>query len=445
MSQPQERELPAATPPVPPDPDAAGHAPDGAPEALSLPERLAALADGAGSAVGVDEVLRLGRRYLGVDVAFVGRVEDGHRHLRAVSAGNPELEALAGHADPLEGSHCELVLAGSIDRVIPDALAVPAMVGVRATHDYGVRAFVGVPITLPDGEVYGTLCGFSHAPRPDLDERSGSVLSFLAALVAIQVDVEHAGGRSRREIRRYIERAIADGQPTMVFQPIVDLSDGFVSGYEALARFAALPAMPPNQWFEAAGRVDLGERLEALAIAKAFERVAALPAGSRMSVNVSAGYLASEEVQRVLTSFDLSRVVIELTEYERDVDMDAVAGSLDALRGRGAKIALDDVGSGYSGLERVVRIGPDRIKLDRTLVAGLDGQPAQQAMVAATVSYAHRVGAEIVAEGIETPAELAVLRELEVDLGQGYLLARPAESLLPGSRIDWLAGHDRAA
>ena len=427
------------------DADASGSAAGAEPREISLEERLAALADGVGSAVGVDEVLRLGRRHLGVDVAFVGRVEDGRRHLRAVSARDIALEGLAGHADPLEGSHCELVLAGAVDRVIPDARAVPAMLGVRATHDFDVHAFVGVPITLPDGEVYGTLCGFCHAPRPDFDETSESVLGFLAALVAAQVDIEHAGGKSRREIRRHIEDAIAADQPTMVFQPIVDLLDGSISGYEALARFATKPAMAPNRWFEAADRVDLGDRLEALAMAKAFERVGELPPGSRMSVNVSAGHLTSAEVRGVLASFDLSRVVIELTEYEREIDMDAVTGSLAALRDRGAKIALDDVGSGYSGLERVVRIGPDRIKLDRSLVAGLDRHRSQQAMVAATVSYAHRVGAEIVAEGIETIEELAVLRELGADLGQGYLLARPAESLLPGARIEWPADDRLAA
>ena len=418
---------------------------EASPDAPSLQERLAALAGEAGSAVGVDEVLRLGRRYLGVDVAFVGRVEDGRRHLRAVSAENVALEAMAGHAEPLEGSHCELVLAGAVDRVIPDALEVPAMRGVRATEDYGVRGFVGVPITLPDGEVYGTLCGFSHVPRPDLGESSESVLRFLAALLAVQVDVEHAGGRSRREIRQYIERAIAEGQPTMVFQPIVGLADGTVTGYEALARFVTQPMMPPNAWFEAASRVELGASLEALAIEKSLARLDEFPDGVRVSVNVSARYLASEEVGRALAACPLSRVVVELTEYEEDVDMAAVLESLGAMRERGAKIALDDVGSGYSGLERVVRLEPDRIKLDRTLVAGIDHHLTQQAMVAATVSYAHRVGAEIVAEGIETPEELAVLQELGVDLGQGYLLARPAEALLPGTRLDWLAGGRRAA
>ena len=338
---------------------------------------------------------------------------------------------MAGRADPLEGSHCALVLAGSVAPVMPDALAVPSMAGVRATHDFGVRGFVGVPITLPDGEVYGTLCGFSHTVRPDLDRSSASVLRFLAALVAVQVDTEHAGGKARREVRMHLERLIGSGQPTMVFQPIVHLLTGRTTGYEALSRFETDPPLPPNHWFDAADEVDLGARLQALAIDNALGRLPELSSGARMSVNVSALHLGSAEVRDVLERCDLSRVVVELTEYERDMDVKGVLDSLERLRRRGAKIALDDVGSGYSGLERVVRLGPDRIKLDRCLVAGLDRHPAQQAMVAATVSYARRVGAEIVAEGIETPEELALLRELEVDLGQGYLLARPAKELVP--------------
>ena len=420
---------------------------DGVAEAsgLDLRGRLALLAAGADTSAGVEDVLRLGRRYLALDVAFVGRVEDGRRRLRAVSAADASLEAMAGHVDPLEGSHCALVLAGDVEPVMADALTVPSMVEVRATHDFGVRGFVGVPITLPDGEVYGTLCGFCHAVRPDLDRASTSVLRFLAALVAVQVDTEHAGGRARREVRSRLELMIESGQPRMVFQPIVHLMRGRTTGYEALARFDSDPPLPPNHWFDAADEVELGARLEALAIGNALRRLPELSPGTRMSVNTSALHLASAEVQDALGRCDLSRVVVELTEYERDIDTESVLASLERLRRGGAKIALDDVGSGYAGLERVVRLGPDRIKLDRSLVAGIDRHLAQRAMVAATVSYARQVGAEIVAEGIETVEELVALRELDVELGQGYLLARPAEALVPPDATHWLEGARRAA
>ena len=412
----------------------------------SVEHLLALAASGeTGTAMSVEEVLRLSRRYLDVDVAFVGRVEDGRRHLRAVSADDPALEGMVGHADPLDGSHCELVVTGAIARVIPDALAEPSMNALQATHDFRVRTFVGVPITLPDGERYGTLCGFAHSVKAGLDDSAESMLAFIAALLGAQLDAEHAGGKSRRQMRDRLEGLIEIGQPGMVFQPVIDLRDGRVRGYEALARFASTPPVTPDRWFAAAHGVGLGCTLEAAAIANALKRLDELPDGLRLSLNVSAANLGSEAVTMVLDGRDLSRVIIEITEYEKDVDVAALLPMLDALRGRGARIALDDVGSGYAGLERVVRVGPDRIKLDRALVGGIDENRHLQAMMAASVTYARHVDIEIVAEGIETLGELAVLRELGVALGQGYLLARPAPEFLPVTRLDWMTDARHAA
>ena len=412
----------------------------------SVEQLLSMVASGvADTSMSVEEVLRLSRTYLDVDVAFVGRVEDGHRHLRAVSAGDPAIEGMVGHADPLEGSHCQLVLDGAVDRVIPDALDDPLMHALQVTHDFHVRTFIGVPITLPDGELYGTLCGFAHTVKPGLDGSAESMLSFLAALIGTQLDAEHAGGRCRRETRGRIEGLIAIGQPAMVFQPVIDLRDGRVCGYEALARFASTPPVTPDRWFAAAGEVGLGATLEAAAIANGLRRLDDLADGLCLSVNVSAANLDSEEVAMMLVDRDLSRVIVEITEYEKEVDLDALRPVLERLRRRGARIALDDVGSGYAGLERVVRLGPDRIKLDRTLVASVDGDRHLQAMVAATVSYARHVDVEMVAEGIETAEELSTLRELGVPLGQGYLLARPAPDFLAVTTLDWLTEPARAA
>jgi hypothetical protein len=92
---------------------------------------------------------------------------------------------------------------------------------------------------------------------------------------------------------------------------------------------------------------------------------------------------------------------------------------------RGARLAIDNAGAGYAGLRHVVELSPDYLKLDRELVHGIDQDPNRRALMRAVVAFAREVGTSVIAEGVETRAELEVLREAEVHLVQGYLLARP--------------------
>src|SRR4051812_10412305 len=209
-----------------------------------------------------------------------------------------------------------------------------------------------------------------------------------------------------------------------VFQPLVSLSTGQVSGYEALARFPHPPARRPDEWFAVAQRVGLGPELEARALQAATEATDR-PAGTFLTFNLSASALMSDAAIAALPA-DLSDIVIEITENERVGDDDRLAQRLEPLRGRGARIAVDDAGAGYSGLQQVMRIQPDIIKLDRSLVANVDTDPAKAALIDAFVRFAHGTGALVCAEGIETAAELRVVADLDVTYGQGFGLARPS-------------------
>jgi hypothetical protein len=138
---------------------------------------------------------------------------------------------------------------------------------------------------------------------------------------------------------------------------------------------------------------------------------------------------------------DLTDFVIEITENERVDDHDQLAARLGPLRQRGARIAVDDAGAGYSGLQQVMQIQPDIIKLDRSLVANVDSDPAKAALIDSFVRFARRTGAIVCAEGIETPEELKVLADLDVTLGQGFGLARPAA---PWAQVaGWVPGTIR--
>jgi diguanylate cyclase (GGDEF)-like protein/PAS domain S-box-containing protein len=211
---------------------------------------------------------------------------------------------------------------------------------------------------------------------------------------------------------------------TIVFQPIVDLRNGRVAGYEALTRFNRTPYRPPDQWFAKAHRSGLGYALEAKALAAALA-VPGRPAGTYLALNLSPSSLIDSDVRAALP-VRLDGIVIEITENELVSSDPALKDAIADLRERGARIAVDDAGAGYAGLTHVMRLAPDIIKLDRNITSGLDTDPVKAALVSSFVRYARDIEATILGEGIETIAELTRLAELDVAFGQGYLIARPA-------------------
>jgi EAL domain-containing protein (putative c-di-GMP-specific phosphodiesterase class I) len=218
------------------------------------------------------------------------------------------------------------------------------------------------------------------------------------------------------------------------FQPIVDLVRGTVVGYEALARFDGYPVSDPLEWFAAAHRHGCGAQLESLTLRRALDSRDELPADTFLSVNIGPDVITDPLVQAVWSEHpSLSGVIIELTEHARIDSYEALQPVLDRLRGVGALIALDDAGAGYAGLQHIVGIKPHLIKLDRRLIENIDCDETKRALVEMIGSFATRVHAEVLAEGIERAAELDTLVSLGVTMAQGYLLARPA---LPWAALD---------
>jgi EAL domain-containing protein (putative c-di-GMP-specific phosphodiesterase class I) len=250
-------------------------------------------------------------------------------------------------------------------------------------------------------------------------------------------DPTEEGGRRPDGERAEVEAVLNDPEALVpVFQPLVSLTNGQISGYEALTRFPKPPVRRPDEWFALAHRVGLGAVLEARAVREALA-VPGRPTGVYLSFNLSPSALASDEVLKVLPR-SMSGLVIEITEHENVADEQGLISRLDDMRRRGARVAIDDAGAGYSGLQQVMRLQPDIIKLDRSLVGNVDTDPAKAALIDSFVRFARRTDATIVAEGIETPAELKVLADLEVDYGQGFGLAAPAPPWAPIA--GWVAG-----
>ncbi len=222
-----------------------------------------------------------------------------------------------------------------------------------------------------------------------------------------------------------------------VLQPVALLEDLSVVGYEALARFPARSrdSCSVPAWFEAAARQGLGLALESLALRTALARRGAVPAGCYLTANVSAALLNTAEIRGVLEgAAPLHDVVIELTEQHALEAFDACQAATAWLRALGGRIAIDDVGAGYSGLRWLIELEPEIVKVDMALIRGLHLDARRRTMTQSIVTLGRELGAIVVAEGIEDPAELAALRDLNVPCGQGFLLGRPARDAMP---ITW--------
>jgi diguanylate cyclase (GGDEF)-like protein len=312
------------------------------------------------------------------------------------------------------------------------ALILPGVDGKQAA-EAAERARAAVAEVAVGGRFLSCSAGVASYPE---DERDAGRLLELAD-GALYWAKRSGRDQSRRYDRRLAGQLSGDGQRAEVeallakegsivpvFQPVLELATGRVAGYEALARMPDGPSRPPDQWFNQAHRAGLGPALEAAALR------AALAAGDRpertfLALNVSPGALLSAEVRAALPD-DLEGIVIELTEHElfsTDVGLDR---ELEALRARGARIALDDAGNGYAGLQQIIRVAPDILKLDRSLVDGVHDDQHRFALLEALISFASTTRAAVCAEGVETMEDLAVLAAMDVTYAQGWALARPA-------------------
>lgn len=212
----------------------------------------------------------------------------------------------------------------------------------------------------------------------------------------------------------------------MAYQPIVSVAMGAVVGYEALARFGRNGQRLPAPHLAAAQASGHQIQLEARLLAHALSERHLLPAGCWVAVNLSPSAVGDPTVESVMRNAgDLRGVVVELTEESPVDDLKVLNSKLDRYRERGAQLALDDAGAGSSGLRQVIELRPDIIKLDRTLVMGVDTDPARAAMIEALQELTSRLGAQLLAVGVEQYAELEVIAQLGVPLTQGFLLGRP--------------------
>jgi diguanylate cyclase (GGDEF)-like protein len=226
-------------------------------------------------------------------------------------------------------------------------------------------------------------------------------------------------------VRARVREAVAGDGLSMAFQPIVDLGSGAVRGVEALPRFDGPPRQPPGVWLREAEEVGLRAELELASVALALQALTQLPAEGFVSVGVGCDLASSARLAEAIPAGSANQIVIEVTDHGGVGDYGVLAEALTELRERGVRVALDDSGAGLASLQHFGELRPEFVKLDRSLTRNVDHDPTRRALAFALLSFAAQTGATVIADGIETRAELGALRGLGATYGRGYLLGRP--------------------
>ena len=240
-------------------------------------------------------------------------------------------------------------------------------------------------------------------------------------------------GRIGRPSRSVVNEAIEAAW--LAAQPIVRVSDRSVYAYEFLLRSRSNALVGPLAIIEGCEHhhclTALGRKVRALAA----ERAAACNSGARLFINLHPTDLADPllgEPSDVLDPYS-RRITLEITERARLVGVDTDA-ALRRLRGRGFELAIDDLGSGYSGLSSFIDVNPGTVKIDMSLVRGIEADATRQALVRSVVEMGAALGTLVVAEGVETRAERDTLIAAGLDLLQGYFFGRPSAEFIEPAR-----------
>jgi EAL domain-containing protein (putative c-di-GMP-specific phosphodiesterase class I)/GGDEF domain-containing protein len=236
-----------------------------------------------------------------------------------------------------------------------------------------------------------------------------------------------------------LEEIIVKRRLSALFQPIVDMGNGECLGYEGLIRGPAESLLHlPVHLFDTAEQEDLSLEVEMLSRQIVLETFAKLDLPGKLFLNVSPETLTHPSFKNGQTlaylnklGVDPQRVIIEITENQPTFDFEAMRGALLHYRAMGFQIAIDDLGEGFSSLRLWSELRPEFIKIDKHFVSGADTDPIKLQFLKSIQSIAESCGTRVIAEGVETAAELRVVKNIGIALGQGYFIGRPSPTPPP--------------
>lgn len=235
-----------------------------------------------------------------------------------------------------------------------------------------------------------------------------------------------------------LKNIIATKNIRTVFQPIISMNTGEVLGYEALSRGPeGSPLESPLELFTAAEKYRMLFTLERICREKALINSREIKNGHKIFININPYVVYDPEfkggvTRSLIEELKLSQknIVIELTERASINDYRGFRQALEHYKEQGYNIAIDDTGAGYSGLQTIVSISYDYIKIDRSLIQNIDKDPVKQALLEVFIKFARKIDSKVIAEGIETIGELDTLIDLGVDYGQGFIIAKPSDDFI---------------
>ena len=309
-----------------------------------------------------------------------------------------------------------------------------------AEHAVSVTPSIGIALFPGDGPDVDTLC------------RNADLAMYFAkrqgpGRMALYKETMNAGGLKRLTLEAQLRDAIARNELSLQYQPQIELRTGLIAGFEALMRWtnAELGSVPPDDFIPVAEETGLIVSMGEWALRSACRQAkawhdAGLPAG-RVAVNVSSMQFIQPGfpvlVEQILQEIGLEPKFLELEVTESMVMQDEARADrvFAALKRLGVSLAVDDFGTGYSNFRRLRQLAVDRLKIDRSFVSRVQGNPEDRALVTGMIRIAQTLGLAVVAEGVEDFGQLLHLQEENCDLAQGYLLGRPLPASEAGALL----------
>ncbi|MGO1297405.1 MAG: sensor domain-containing phosphodiesterase [Vibrio sp.] len=372
----------------------------------------------------INTILSIIRKHFNMEIAFIAEFADGQRIFRFIDANNISPMDV-GDADPLEETYCKRIADDSLSNIIHNTSENTITKALPITDKLSIGSYMGVPIVLSTGETFGTFCCYKKSSDYTLNKRDLSFLNAISDIASSLIEQNITFENECREIEERVQSVLNPEKIDIHYQPIYNLVTNHVSGFESLSRFVTKPYRTPDVWFSEASQVGLGEALEMMAIKNAINGLTEFGSDIYISINTSPEYILNGAISKVLNDIDAKRIVLEVTEHSPISSYEDFRKALKPLRKQGLRLAIDDAGAGYASFQHILELEPDIIKLDISLTQNIHNNRTKFLLAKALCGFSKAIGCTIIAEGIETNKELNALKELGVDMGQGYLLGKP--------------------
>jgi EAL domain-containing protein (putative c-di-GMP-specific phosphodiesterase class I) len=375
----------------------------------------------------IARVLAYARRHLRMQAAWISRAVAGQELIEFLDGDTARFGLQLGCSPSSELS--ARVVTGELPRVVADLAREPRAFGISASERMGVSAQVSVPMVLPSGQLYGMLACVSQQPQFGLADRDSEFLELVAALLTPSLIERDCDRDERARIGARIQTLLDHGGPDIAFQQIYQVPSQQLFALEARSRFPDGYGDPAG-WFADADRVGLRAELEIAAVRAALTIV---PDDNEvtLSVKLSPDTIANTLLQELLTEHR-GPVIVEISRPSDTINIiSRLRAARENLRQLGCLAALENSTAEHIGLQHLVDVSPDIVKLPRTLVRDIDIDAARRAMASAMTAYAHATGTAVIAEGIETAEQLTTVVNLGVDHAQGHYLGHPTQATQP--------------